>query len=128
MTRTLTALLMLGLVTPAVGTDNVGPSRDAVPELVVLLAPAEGMVPLDAADQVAPYRFFVTALDRDTRTQFGSNDVLVRSGQKRAIEGSQLRGSVDLSKDGSAKYSVEFLRDGKVVARTSATVRITPSK
>lgn len=128
MTRVLIAILMLGCVSTYAGSDSANPSQAAVPEIVVSLAPAEGILPLDASDQAAPYRFFVIALDRDTRTQFGSDALLVRLGQKRAIEGSSLRGSIDLRKDGSAKYSAEFLRGGKIVARTSATVRIAPLK
>src|SRR6266498_2060956 len=115
MTRILVPILMLALVGTGSPSNSVSPSQDTVPELVVSLAPAEGVVPLDAADQAVPYRFLVIALNRETRIQYGSADVLVRLGQKRALKGSQLRGSVDLREDGSASYSAELAVDGKVL-------------
>lgn len=127
MARVLGALLVLGLVSSNAGSDVATPPPKGVPEMFVSLALAEGFVPLDEGDEV-PYRYFVTALDSETRGQYGSSDVLVRLGQKRDLKGRSLRGSVHLREDGLASYRAELIIDGKIVARTRATVKVKTSR
>lgn len=127
MARVLGALLILGLVSPTAGSDVATPPPRGVPEVVVSLDLAQGYIPLDDADHV-PYRFVVTAMDPDTRRLYALSDVLVRPGQKRDLAGGRpFHGSVDLRGDGSASYRVELTIDGRIVARTRATMKLKTS-
>jgi len=125
MVRVLAAVLVLGLLSTNAGSDVTSTPQKGVPELVVSLALAEGFVPLEESDHV-PYRFRVIALDPEAR-RGGSSEVLLRLGQKRDLKPGAIRGSVHLREDGLATYRAEIVVDGKIVARTRATVKVKTS-
>jgi hypothetical protein len=100
--------------------------------LVVRLAPSTGVVPLDAEARVAPYTFQILALDRQARKAYASAQTFVRPGQSRSVDEktdqARVRGAVSLNSSGTATYSAELIRQGRAVARSSATVRLEPVK
>lgn len=65
------------------------------------------------------------------RHSYGSGETLVRPGQSGSFDksgtGGRVRASVD-SGDGLATYTAELLVEGKTIARTSATVRLSRPK
>ena len=127
MARVLGAVLVLGLLSTNATSDATSTPPKGVPELSVSLDLATGYIPLDDEDQV-PYRFVVSALDPDTRALYALTNVLVRRGQRRELQGgTPLRGWVDLRDHGSASYRVELTIDGRIVARTRATMKLKTS-
>jgi hypothetical protein len=128
--------LLLGLVIILTGAGTAAeqplPPEGSIPELIVFLTPAEGMVPVDLSDRFVPYRSWIVAVDQESRHSYGSVQMLVRFGQKRSVDrgsdDSRIRGWVDLQDDGLAKYRAELILRGRTMARTSATVRVASSK
>lgn len=125
MARVLAAVLLLGLLSTNATSNMTSTPPEDVPELIVSLALAEGFVPLEESDEV-PYRFRVLALAPEGR-RGGSSEVLLRLGQKRDLKPGAIRGSVHLREDGLASYRAELVIDGRVVARTRATVKVKSS-
>lgn len=125
MVRVLGAVLLLGFLSTNATSDTTSTPAEEVPELIVSLALAEGFVPLEESDHV-PYRFRVLALAPEGR-RGGSSEVLLRLGQKRDLKPGPIRGSVHLREDGLATYRAELVVDGKIVARTRATVKVKTS-
>jgi len=123
------AIAALCLAATAAAVDKTPSSEPAVPALVVTLMPAVGYVPLESHDELAPYKFEVSALDE--RHAFPSVEVFIRPGQDRRVEKGnaegRIRASVKLADGGLATYRVELIVQGKTVAQTRATVRFEPS-
>lgn len=134
MRRILAAVALWAVGTLGVGADAPEASAvdSGVPELVVDLAPATGFVPLDSGDPVVPYRFQVSAFDQERRHIYGSASAFVRPGQDRVVDEtraeSRVLGSIRFGTDGVAMYTAELQRNGRSVARTSATVRVVPPR
>ena len=126
MARVLGAVLVFALLSTSAGSDETNPPPAGVPELFVSLALAEGFVPLYDEDEV-PYRFVVNAIDPEGWRQYATSEVLVRHGQKRDLKRGPIRGSVHLREDGLATYRAELVIEGRVVARTRATVKVKSS-
>jgi hypothetical protein len=128
MARALLAFLIFGLVGVGDGADRPEPPQGDVPELVVSLAPATGLLPLDSEQQAIPYRFQIAAFDQDRSWLYGTAETFVWPGQERTVDRNRLmsrvRGKVRLGSDGMATYTAELLLNGRIAARTSATVRV----
>jgi hypothetical protein len=105
---------------------------DGVPELIVTLMPAVGVVPADGTEEAAPYRFQVSAMDLERRHGLGRAEVPVRTGQVKEADSvsreGRIHGLVNLRENGLATYKAELTVDGRTVARTSATIKVGAEK
>jgi hypothetical protein len=130
MTQTVVGGLLLALISGLSAAQQVSPSADVVPEIVVSVQPSSGVVPLDAEDGAAPYTFSVHTFD--SQRWYAGAQLFVRLGQKRQIdrgnEETRIRGYVELTEDGLARYRLELSAHGKTVARTSAMIKVAPTK
>jgi hypothetical protein len=132
MARRIAASLVIALISTLSQGEEASPSDGGIPELVVSILPSVGVVPLDAEDRFAPYTFSVHSFDRESKRWYAGVQLFVRPGQNRLInsgnEKTRLRGYIELGEDGLAKYRLELTADGKTLARTSATIKVVPTK
>ena len=101
------------------------PAGDPVPELVVMLTPASGVIPLAPGEEM--YTFQVRGEDRTHQVLYASVETYVRPGQKRDVDkttsrGTHVSGHVNLSQAGVATYSAELAIEGRTIASTNAVV------
>lgn len=118
----------IGLATVLLAIAAAASAQDAnVPELVVGLEPASGLIPLESQTGSLLYRFQVRAIEADdARTVEISSETFVEAGQSRKILKRQkdwsLEGTVTVSESGNVQYRLLLFKHGERVSSASASL------
>jgi hypothetical protein len=127
MTRTILSCAIVASIAFAVVVSGAPePTEMVAPKIAVTILPASGDIPASMANGRPVYEFFVLVSDPDETTAFVNARALLQAGDtkniRRPFYAGLLTGRVSLSAKGVATYRVEYVRDGKLLAVTSAQI------
>ena len=99
------------------------------PTLIVSMGPYRGIIPASLANGRPVYQFSARVMDEEQNQMLASTQVLMQAGDTKTLTGrarppQKLLAAVSLDERGQARYRVEYLRDGRRVLASNATIAL----